>query len=156
MDATRGRGAEGLADWARPMLRQPEVMQAMLDPCIADQARALQVAVLCEVAEACLRANPRERCVVIVGVGWQGQRAREMGAGQGPWGRFRGPGGRSRSRGAGPGGPGAGGQGGMAGGCRGAGPGAGGLGGRARLVSAQAELVGAGLAGEMMRRVSGL
>lgn len=116
MDATRGRGAEGLADWARPMLRQPEVMQAMLDPCIADQARALQVAVLCEVAEACLRANPRERCV---GVGWQGQRAREMEAGQGPWGRFRGPGGRARSPGAGPGGPGAGGQGGRAGGARG-------------------------------------
>ena len=116
MDATRGRGAEGLADWARPMLRQPEVMQAMLDPCIADQARTLQVAVLCEVAEACLRANPRERCVAAAG--WQSQRAGGRGAGKGPEGRPGPLGAGSEPLGAGPG---AGGQG---PGGQGAGPGA--------------------------------
>ncbi len=61
IDASRGRGVEGLADWTRPQLRNPEQMQALLDPAVSEQAAEVQVAVLCEVAEACLRPNPRER-----------------------------------------------------------------------------------------------
>ncbi|GAX84415.1 hypothetical protein CEUSTIGMA_g11836.t1 [Chlamydomonas eustigma] len=61
VDTSRGKGWEVLADWLRPKLRQPDEMFKLLDPSVSEQASAVQVAVMCEIAEACLRANPRER-----------------------------------------------------------------------------------------------
>ena len=61
VDTARGRGVETLGDWLRPRLRNPDQMLAMLDPPVSEQASAVQVAVMCEIAEACLRHNPRER-----------------------------------------------------------------------------------------------
>ena len=48
---------EALGDWMRPKLRQPDGVIPLLDPAVAEQAALVQVAVLCEVAEACLRCG---------------------------------------------------------------------------------------------------
>ena len=61
VDTLRGRGMETLGDWLRPHLRNPDQMLTMMDPAVSEQASAVQVAVMCEIAEACLRPNPRER-----------------------------------------------------------------------------------------------
>jgi len=57
----RGHGDAALCDWARPFLGDPDRVKAILEPAVASDALAVQIAVLSEVVEACLRRNPRER-----------------------------------------------------------------------------------------------
>ena len=63
VDTSKGQGLAGqLAVWAKPWLRDPSRMaKELIDLPARAEVDMVQVSVFCEVAEACLRTQPRER-----------------------------------------------------------------------------------------------
>eukprot|EP00798_Chlamydomonas_sp_ICE-L_P009660 gene9660-8483_t len=63
IDASRGRGLEGLADWMKVKLKNPDGVVALLDPALASgpELPMVALATMCEVADGCIQENARDR-----------------------------------------------------------------------------------------------